>query len=107
MDLTFPGGVFFCACRLSEVGGSSDLVSIHATGAGIEDVLIESALLVDFRWLARLYHPSLLQHIDLVGINDLSDVVRNDDYRASLLDGINRGLDLFGGDGIEAGRRFV
>lgn len=39
----------------------------------------------------------------MVGIDDLSDVMRDDDDGATLFDGIDRGLDLFGGDGIETG----
>ena len=54
-----------------------------------------------------LNHPTLLEHVDLVGIDDLTNVMRDDNHRATLFDGIDRGLDLLGGDGIEAGGGLV
>ena len=84
-----------------------DLVGVHAACAGIEDVLVESALAIDVLWRAGLYDVSLLEDIDMVGIDDLADVVGDDDDGAPLLDGIDGRLDLLGGDGVEAGGGFV
>ena len=90
--------------RLDDTG---NLVDIHAAGTGVEDVFVEAALMVDLRGRATLYDAPLLENVDLVGIDNLADVVRNDDYRAALLDGIDAGLDLLGGYGIEAGGGFI
>ena len=62
-------------CRFIACYCGSNLIYIHASRTGIENVLIESALLIDLSGTACLYHAALLQHIDLVGIDDLSDVV--------------------------------
>ncbi len=50
---------------------------------------------------------TLLEHVDVVGIDNLADVVRDDDDGAARLDGIDARLDLFGGDGIETGGGLV
>ena len=63
--------------------------------------------MVDLCGRAALNDTALFEHVDFVSINDLTDVVRNDNHRAALLDGIKAGLDLFGGDGIEAGGGFI
>ena len=50
---------------------------------------------------------TLLEHVDVVGIDNLADVVRDDDDGAARLDGIDARLDLFGGDGVETGGGLV
>ena len=87
--------------------GAGDFVDVHAAGAGIEDVFVDTALLVDLLGLAALHHMALLEHVDVVGIDDLADVVRDDDDGAARLDGVDTRLDLFGGDGIETGGGLV
>lgn len=89
------------------IDSAGNLVDVHAAGAGIEDILIDTSLGVDFLWCALLNHPTLLEHVDLVGIDDLANVMRDYNDGTPLFDGIDRGLDLFGGDGIKAGGRLV
>ena len=89
------------------IGESGNLIDVHASGTGIDDVLVEPALLIDGLWLARLNDAPMLEHVDLVGIDDLPDVMRDDDHRTSALDGVDAGLNLLCGDGVEAGRRLV
>ena len=49
----------------------------------------------------------MFQYIYLVGIDNLSDIVRYDDDGSSTLDGIYAGLNLFGSNGIKAGSRLI
>ena len=86
---------------------TGNLVDIHTAGTGIDDVLVESALLIDIGWMTGLHKATALEDENLVGIDNLADVVRDDDDGASALDSIDAGLDLFGGNGIETGGRFV
>ena len=83
------------------------LVDIHAAGTGIEDVLIDTTLTIDLLGRTLLNHPALLEHVDLISIDNLPYVVGDDDDSSSLFDGINRCLDLLSGNGIERGRRLV
>ena len=82
------------------------LVGIHAAGAGIEDFLVAPTLAVDVLRRSTLYHATLLQHVDLVGIDYLADVVGDDDDGSAALDGVEARLNLLGGNGVEAGRRW-
>ena len=84
-----------------------NLIYVHAACAGIEDFLVEASLAVDFVGCAALHYVSFLEDIDLVGIDDLSDVVGDDDDGAPGFDGIDAGLDLLSGHGVEAGGGFV
>lgn len=64
-------------------------------------------MLVDVVGRAVLYHMTCVEDIDIVGVDDLADVVAYDDDCAILLDGIDGGFYLLGGDGIEACGGFV
>ena len=87
--------------------GLGYLVGIHAASTGIEDIFIDSTLAIDLIGCAALDDTSLLEDINLVGIDDLPDVVGDNNHSASALDGINACLDLLGGNSIETGCRFV
>ena len=52
-----------------------NFVGVHASGAGVEDVLVESALTVNLVGGAALHHASRLQHVEVVGVDNLADVV--------------------------------
>ena len=51
------------------------LVSIHTTCTGIKDILIDTSLTIHLRRLTTLYYPTLLQHINLFCIDNLSDIM--------------------------------
>ena len=55
--------------------GAGNLIDVHAAGAGIEDIFVDTALLVDLLGLATLHHMTLFEHVDVVGIDNLTDVV--------------------------------
>ena len=39
-----------------------------------------------------MHYRAMLENVDLVGVNDLSDVVGNDNDGSSLLDGVDAGF---------------
>ncbi len=56
---------------------------------------------------AAFYRAALLHDVDAVGVHDLGEAVGDDDHRAALLDGVERVLDLLGGNGVEGGGGLV
>ncbi len=50
---------------------------------------------------------AFLQRIDHLAVDDLGDGMGNDDHGAVLLDRVDRGLDLFRGDGVQRRRGLV
>ena len=56
---------------------------------------------------AAFLHVAFFHDIDAVRIHDLGEAVGDDDHSAALLDGVERVLDLLGGDGVEAGGGLV
>ena len=82
-------------------------VGVHASGAGVENFFVESAAAVHLVGSAALFHVSGLQHVEVVGVDNLADVVRDYDDGAVFLDGVDGGFNLLGGDGVEAGGGLV
>ena len=56
---------------------------------------------------AVLDDATFLQHVDYIRVDDLRDAVRNDHHGAVFFNRVQTVLDLLGGDGVEAGGRFV
>ena len=55
--------------------GVGQLVNVQAACRGIDDVLVDAALVIQAVGIATLLHASVLQGIDQVGVNDLRDGV--------------------------------
>ena len=83
------------------------LLDIEAARGGIDDVLVDAAGPIDLVGMPALLHPPLLQGVDVVAVDDLRDGVRDHDHGAVLLDGVDAGLDLLRGDGVQRGRGLV
>ena len=83
------------------------LVHVHAAGGGIENLFVQSALLIHLGGCAVLHRVAGVEHIEGVRINNLPDIVADNYHRPPLLDSIDGGLNLLCGDGIKAGRRLV
>ena len=82
-------------------------VNVEAAGRGIDNVFIDATFLVEFIGIARLFHASIAEGVNHIGVNDLTDAVADDDDGAVALDGIDACFDLFGGNSIEAGGGLV
>ena len=84
-----------------------NLLNVQTPGGGVDDILVDAALFVDFVGVAALLHTAILERVDVVGVDNLRDAVRDDDDGAVFLDSVDAVLDLLGGDGVETGRRLV
>lgn len=82
-------------------------VSIHASGRSIEYVFVKTALRIYLIWRAMLHYSAVVKNVNLVAVDDLSDVVAYDNHGAVFLYGINGILDLFRCYCIKACRRLV
>ena len=89
--------------RLTSPYRLRNLLDIQAPRRGVDDVLVDAAFAVDFVGVAAFLHATVLEGVDVVGVNDLRDAVGDDDDRAVLLDSVAAVLDLLGGDGVQAG----
>ena len=73
-----------------------NLLNVQTPGGGVDDILVDAALLVDFVGVAALLHASVFERVDVVSVDNLGDAVRDDDDGAVFLDGIEAVLDLLG-----------
>ena len=83
--------------------GARYLVYIHTAGTGIKDLFVQSPLTIDLVGGPFLYYCPGIKDVKPIGINDLAYVVGYDYHRPTLLHGVNAGLDLLGGYGVQAG----
>ena len=95
----------FIIYRLGD--GLGKFFDVETAGGGIDDVFVDPALAIEFVRVAALFEVPFLQRIDHLTVNDLRDGVGDDDDGTILLDGVDGGLDLLRGDGVQRGRRLV
>lgn len=100
---------FNCISSLKSPSPNSlrNLFDIQAPRRSVDNLFVDAAFLVDFVGVATLLHATVFERVNVVGIDDLRDAVRDDDDGAVLLDSVDAVLDLLGGNGIETGRGLV
>ena len=65
--------------KLTFFDGSGYFLNIEASCRSIDNLLVDAAFLVDFVGVTRLLHATILERVDVVGVNDLRDAVGDDD----------------------------
>ena len=86
--------------------GLGQFFDVETAGGGVDDVLVDTALAVEFVGVAALLYAPLLEGVHHLAVDDLGDGMGDDDDGAVLLDGVDGGLDLLRGDGVQRGRRW-